>query len=192
MRAIYARLLKMCVLLVAMISCGLPIPSQPPVSATSLSSGPVTGAGGEGGFTPTTPITDVCSLLTLADIQTVLPAARPGAEQLTPDTSDIGFWSRDCNWDVSDTSVEAIELVIFGATTEQGLAGIKAAALSGRTNSPVAGLGEDARYWVDDVTGGLWAFDGSLSVDITAYFLTPMPTEEQLHPLVAKVLGEIR
>jgi hypothetical protein len=121
-----------------------------------------------------------------------MPGARPGVEQATPPTSDLGFWSRDCKWDVSDTSVQAVELVIFGATSEQGLAGIRAAARSGKTNSSVAGLGEEARYWVDDSDNGLWVLDGSLSVDVTGYFLTPMPTEEELHPLLAKVLGEVK
>ena len=147
--------------------------------------------GSGGAFNPATPISDVCSLLTISDVQTVMPGARPGAEQQTPDTADIGFWSRDCSWDVSDTSVQSIELVVFGATTEQGLAGITAAARSGTTNTPVSGLGTAARYWVDDAVNGLWALDGSLSVDVTAYYLTPMPTEAQLHPLVGKVLGEI-
>ena len=154
----------------------------------TLSVNEVTG----GAFKPATPISDVCSLLTTSDVQTIMPGARPGAEQQTPDTADFGFWSRDCSWDVSDTSVQSIELVIFGATTEQGLAGIKAAAQSGTTNTPVSGLGTEARYWVEDADNGLWALDGSLSVDITAYFLTPMPTEAQLHPLVGKVLDEIK
>jgi hypothetical protein len=188
MREIYARLLKIGVVLVAIMSCGLPVPSQPPASAPASSSGPT---GGGGGFAPVTPIADVCSLLTLSDIQTVLPGARPGVEQTGPDTSDVGFWSRDCKWDVSDTSVQNIELVIFGATSEQGLAGITAA-IYGKSSTPVTGLGADARYWVRDTDSGLWALNGSVSVDVTSYFLTPVASEEQLHPLVAKVLGEIK
>jgi hypothetical protein len=49
--------------------------------------------------------------------------------------------------------------------------------------------------WVDDPTvgtNGLWALDGSISVDVTAYFWNPIPTEPQLHPLVAKVLGALK
>ena len=150
-------------------------------------------AGGDGGaFKPATPISDVCSLLTVSDVETILPGARPGVEQQTPPTADLGFWSRDCKWDVSDTSVQAIELVIFGATTEQGLLGLKAAAHSGKTNSSVSGLGTDARFWAEDTDNGLWALNGSVSVDITAYFLSPMLTEAQLHPLVAKVLDQIK
>jgi hypothetical protein len=192
MRGIRARLFVICALIAALVACGLPISSQPPVSATSAArSAPSTGESG-GTFTPSAPISDVCSLLTISDIQTVMPGARPGVEQATPPTSDLGFWSRDCKWDVSDTSVQAVELVIFGANTEQGLAGIKAAARSGKTNTSVGGLGSEAHYWVDDSDNGVWAQNGSLSVDVTTYFLTPMPTEGQLHPFVAKVLGEIK
>lgn len=163
-------------------------------SGTSGTGGntPVATGGGGGAFQAAMPISDVCSLLTTSDVQTVLPGARPGAEQQTPPTADLGFWSRDCKWDVSDTSVQAIELVIFGATTEQGLLGLKAAAHSGKTNSSVSGLGTEARFWAEDTDNGLWALNGSVSVDITGYFLTPMLTEAQLHPLVAKVLGEIK
>ena len=188
MRELYLRLLKISVVLVALLSCGLPVLSQPPASAPSSSSGPT---GGVGGFVPATPITDVCSLLTLSDIQTVLPGAQPGIEQGGPDTSNLGFWSRNCEWEVSDISAENIELVIFGATSEQGLLGITAAGHSS-SGSPVAGLGTEASYWVSDLTRGLWAIDGSLSVDVTTYFVTTVATEEQLHPLVAKVLGEIK
>ena len=148
--------------------------------------------GGGGPFKPATPISDICSLLTTSDVQAILPGAQPGTEQQTPDTAAFGFWSRDCKWDVSDTSVQSIELVIFGATTEQGLAGIKAAAQSGNTNTPVSGLGSEAHYWIEDSDNGLWALNGSVSVDITAYFLSPMPTADQLQPLVGKVLGEIK
>lgn len=164
-----------------------------PSGASGNSGNNAGGTGGGGGaFQPATPISDVCSLLTISDVQTVLPGARPGAEQQTPDTAAYGFWSRDCKWDVSDTSVQSIELVVFGATTEQGLLGIKAAAQSHKTNSSVSGLGTEAHFWAEDTDNGLWALNGSVSVDITAYFLTPMLTEAQLHPLVAKVLGEIK
>lgn len=149
--------------------------------------------GGGGAFSPAQPPSDICSLLTPSDIQTILPGVGPGAEQQTPDTSSLGFWSRDCKWQVSDMSAQSVELVIFGATTAQGLAGIKLAAQSGKINTPVTGLGDEAHYWEQDTTdNGLWAIRGSSSVDVTAYFFTPFPTEAQLHPLVAKVLGEIK
>lgn len=172
-------------------ACGALGPSG--ASGNTANSGSTAGSPPAGGaFEAATPISDVCSLLTISDVQTVLPGARPGVEQLTPPTTDLGFWSGDCKWDVSDTSVEAIELVVFGATTQPGLLGLKAAARSGKTNSSVSGLGTEARFWTEDTDNGLWALNGSVSVDITAYFLSPMLTEAQLHPLVAKVLGEIK
>lgn len=192
MRGIRARLLAICSLVFAAVACGLPTSSQPQELGTTAASSPPSTQGSGGTFTASAPISDVCSLLTVADIQTVLPGARAGVEQATPPTSDLGFWSGDCKWDVSDTLVQAVELVIFGATTEQGLAGLKAAARSGKTNTPVSGLGSEAHFWADDLDNGVWALSGSLSVDVTTYFLTPMPTEEQLHPLVAKVLGEVK
>jgi len=151
--------------------------------------------GGGGSFKAAAPISDVCGLLTTTDIQTVMPGAAAGAEQQTPNTDDLGFWSRDCKWDDSTTATHSIELVVFGATTSQGLNAIKLAAQSGQMNTPVSSLGTQANFWVEDPsigTSGLWAIDGSQSVDITNYFLTPIPTEAQLHPLVAKVLGEIK
>jgi hypothetical protein len=149
--------------------------------------------GGGGGFSPAQPPSDICSLLAPADIQTILPGVGAGAEQQTPDTSSLGFWSRDCKWQVSATAGQSVELVIFGATTAQGLAGIKLAAQTGTVNTSVTGLGDEAHYWEQDTTdNGLWALRGSYSVDVTAYFFTPFPTEAQLQPLVAKALGEIK
>jgi hypothetical protein len=164
-----------------------------------LSAGCSGGGGGSGdgggGFTAASPVANVCGLLTLADVQAVMPGAVAGVEQPTADTTSVGFWSRDCKWEDAVVTSRLMELVIFGATTAQGLAGLKLAAASGDTNTPVSGLGTEAHYWVKDppiATNGLWARDGSLSVDVTAYFFDPIPTEAQLHPLVAKVLGELK
>lgn len=153
------------------------------------------GAGDDGGaepFTAATPPSDVCGMLTLSDVQGLFPGAVMNEEQPTPDTADLGFWSRDCEWSGDPTSV-SVELVVFGATTRSGLAGIKLAARSGDVNMPVTHLGDEAHYWEDTTNGtnGLWALDGSYSVDVTAYFFTPFPPEEQFHPLVAKALGEL-
>jgi hypothetical protein len=152
------------------------------------------GGGGGGAFTPATPPSDVCSLLTLADVQAIQPGSLAGVEQPTADTSAVGFWARDCAWDDGGTTGTSVDLVVFGATTQQGLAGIKLAASSGDVNTPVSGLGTDAHHWQDTTnnTSGVWALDGSQSVDVTAYFFTPAPPEAQFHPLVAKVLGEIK
>jgi hypothetical protein len=153
-----------------------------------------TADGGGGAFTAAAPLTGVCGLLTTADIQTVMPGAIDGVEQQTANTDSLGFWSRDCKWDDATTATHSLELVVFGATTAQGLSSIRLAAASGQTNTPVSGLGTEAHYWVDGThgTNGLWALEGSRSVDVTAYFFSPIPTEAQLHPLVAKGLGGLK
>src|SRR5512143_1261749 len=144
-----------------------------------------------GAFVATAPIADVCSLLTTADVQTLLPDARPGVEQEMPVAADAAFWSRGCKWDVSDTSTEAIELIVYGATAEQGLVGLKSAA-KGKTGIAVSGVGSEAYYWIGQGTNGLWVLDGPFAVNITAYFLNPAPNQGQFQPLAAKVLDEIK
>jgi hypothetical protein len=168
-----------------MLACGAVAPAD---------TGPATpeAAGAPGGaFVATAPIADVCSLLTTADVQTLLPGARPGVEQEMPAAADAGFWSRDCKWDVSDTSTEAMELVVYGATVEEGLLGLKSAA-QGKTGIAVSGLGTEAYYWIGPGTNGLWVVDGAHAVNITAYFLNPAPSQGQFQPLVTKVLDQIR
>jgi hypothetical protein len=152
--------------------------------------GKSTGGGPSGNFTAAKPPSDVCGMLTLADVQAALPGAQDGVEQQTPDTSDLGFWSRDCKWETMSTS---LELVIFGATTAGGLMGIKFAAQTGTTNTPVSGVGDEAHYWEqsDVGTNGLWALKAPYSVDTTAYFVKPFPTADQFKPLVVKALGQL-
>jgi hypothetical protein len=148
------------------------------------------GGGGGGGFMPATPPADVCAMLTLADVQGLQPSSTAGVEQQTGDNTSLGFWARDCKWDGGSTSVE---LVVFGALNAQGLAGIKAAARSGKVlNMAVSGLGTEAHYWQDQMdVSGLWAISGFYSVDVTSYFITPYPAEASFHPLVAKALGQL-
>jgi len=131
-------------------------------------------------------------MLTLSDVQGLFPGAMSGEEQQSPPTEDLGFWSRDCKWEGNPTSV-SIELVVFGATTRDGLAGVKIAASTGTTNTLVSGLGDEAHYWEEEAVGtnGLWALKGSYSVDVTAYFFDPFPPEPLFHPLVEKALGEL-
>src|SRR5262245_59979587 len=97
--------------------------------------------GGGGGFTPASPPADVCGLLTLADVQAAMPGAVAGVEEQTPNTADLGFWSRICHYDDAVVTSRSLELVIFGGTTAKGLTSIKLAAASGKTNTPVSGLG---------------------------------------------------
>jgi hypothetical protein len=158
------------------------------------------GTGGSSSFTPATPPSDVCALLTLADVQTLAPMAQAGVEEPTGDTTNIGFWSRICKYEVDATPTHSIELVVFGALTEAGLQGIKLAAQSGKVNEPVSGVGDEAHYWEDDsispgktATAGLWALQSPYSVDITNYFFpTTFPTADQMKPLVIKALGQLQ
>ena|SRR5436190_3031976 len=149
------------------------------------------GGGGSSTFTPGTKPADICALLTLAEVQTVLPTATAGVEEPTGDNTDLGFWADICKYDAGNQS---LELVVFVALTEAGLQGIKLAAASGDVNTPVSGVGTEAHHWEDTAsgTGGLWALDSPYSVDITNYFPPTQPTADQMKPLVSKVLGELQ
>ena len=100
----------------------------------------------------------------------------------------VSFAARSANKTASEGTCTAG----CGAVAKIHASPAKAAAQSGKTNTPVSGLGTEAHYWVSDSDNGLWALNGSVSVDVTAYFLSPMPTADQLQPLVAKVLSEIK
>ena len=149
------------------------------------------GGGGGGGFTPGKQPADVCALITLADVQTVLPTATAGVEEPTGDNTALGFWSSICKYDAGNQS---LELVVFVALTSAGLQGIKYAAQSGDVNTPVSGVGDEAHYWEDNSvnTGGLWALQSPYSVDITNYFPPKFPTADQMKPLVIKALAELQ
>lgn len=153
------------------------------------------GTGGSSAFTPATPPSDVCAMLTLADVQAVFPNSLAGVEEPTGDNSAQGFWARICKYELSATSTQSLELVVFGALNENGLQGIKFAAQSGPVNNPVSGVGEEAHYWDDTAahgTSGLWALKAPYSVDTTSYSITPTPTADQFKPLVVKALGQLK
>ena len=164
------------------------------IACSDSGGGKGSGGGPSGNFTSAKPPSDVCGMLTLADVQGSFPSAQAGVEQQTPDTSDVGFWSRDCKWEIPGMSSGSLELVIFGALTADGLTGIKAAAKTGTTNTPVSGVGDEAHYWEqsDVGTNGLWALKAPYSVDTTAYFLMPFPTADKFKPLVVKALGQLK
>lgn len=156
----------------------------------------LSGCGGGGAapaFEPAkAPPADVCSLLTIDDVHTLLPGARVGVEQQTQDLSHLDMWTRECKWDVSDMSAQAVHLYIFGAMTQGGLAALKGMGNNlAMINTPLTGLGAEAHYWQQDADNGVWALEGSSSANVTAYSLTPLTTEAQFRPLVAKVLGEL-
>ena len=149
------------------------------------------GSGGSGSFKPATAPADVCSLLTLADVQAVLPGALPGVVVPTTDYPDV--WVRDCQW-ADSAGFASVELVIQGALTSRGDQGLDVLVTTGPGNgqkTPVSGLGDKAMYWVDMTDQGLVAKHGSYAISVTAYLFNQAPTEAQLAPLVLKAMGEL-
>jgi hypothetical protein len=157
-------------------------------------SGASGGGSGGGGFTPATPPSDVCSLLSLADVQVFFPAA-VAAMPLPVNDPTPDVWARICSYEPkpNDKSVDHVELVVQGATTSQGLVLLSVMVDGlGSKKTPVSGIGEKASYWEQDTSDvGLVAKQGSYAVDVTAYFMTPFPTQDQLAVAVKKVLGEL-
>ncbi len=146
--------------------------------------------GGGDKFTPATPPASICALLTSDDVATLLPGAT-GGEYPISFTSDR--WTGDCIWFPTQSAIPMLELAAYGATTLQGLVGLRPPDDPVSVRTPVTGLGAAAQYWEQGGTAnGLWALEGSTSINLTAYLFTPSLTEAQLHPLVAKVLGQLR
>jgi hypothetical protein len=152
--------------------------------------------GGSGSGTPfvmTSPVADVCSLLTLADAQTLLPGATAGVQQTTDDTADV--WTRECDWDAGGVSGMSVTLVVDGALTSQGNTLLNILATTGAgsgTKMPVSGVGDKAIYFNDTgLDQGLTALHAGYDVDVTVYFLTPDVPESSLQPLVVKAMGAL-
>src|SRR5262245_25644716 len=124
------------------------------------------GSGAAGGeeFEPAVPPDDVCALLTVADVQTILPAAATSAAEPTPDMPDV--WARICKWDAG--SVESVELVVYGATSKDGTFALTvlAGGPGNGTKTAVGGLGDKATYWEDAGinTRGVVALQGNYAV----------------------------
>ncbi len=145
--------------------------------------------GGGGDFTPATLPASTCALLPPDDVATIVPGALPGREYPNAGTPDL--WSGDCGW-LSTPSLGQLDLTIYGARTFQGLTSLAPPSDPGSFRTRVTGLGTSAQYWEQSSVGtGLWAFEGSWSVNLAAYSFTPPLSEAQLHPLVAKVLGQL-
>jgi hypothetical protein len=149
--------------------------------------------GGSGTFTPATQVADICSLLALSDVQAILPTAMDGATQATLATNDV--FSQECDWNDSSATAMAVTLVVEGALTSQGAAEINIVLTADQGSTQhmaVTGLGDRAEYINFSGTSQLLgARVGSYLVEVTAYLFTPDVTEAQLHPLVAKVVGQL-
>jgi hypothetical protein len=151
---------------------------------------PACGSGGTS-FTPTTPVADVCSMLALADVQTLLSGAPAGAPLPPDDTADI--WTRGCAWQASGM---AVTLIVEGALTSNGnlVLGIEVDATSNGTRqaTAVSGVGDKAVYLVNQgLDQILNAKKGSTVVSVAASGFTPAVPEASLQPLVVEALSKL-
>jgi len=150
--------------------------------------------GGDAAFVPATwPAPNPCGLLTLADVQTLQPNIGVMYEPDPLITND--FWLFRCQWGAPATNPgEIVELDLWGAFTPAGKAGFGTNSGSSRDASveAVTSLGTKAEY--DDTAGvsqTLTAQWKSYAIELIATSFTPDVPESSLHPLVAKVIGEL-
>ena len=139
---------------------------------------------------------DVCSLLTLADVQSILPTAVPGVASAGTPNSDI--WGIECDWEGSSSGVS---LLVEGAKAPAALGVFDLAiqgaevATTGVQIMPINDVGNEAVYVNDTrmnaVKQELQAASGNYWVGlIAAGFTTPVPLAK-LQPLVVKVLNSL-
>jgi len=150
------------------------------------------GTGGMSSFTPATPAADVCSMLALADVQTLLPGATGGTPLANNDDADL--WSRGCEW---QTDGPDITLFVDGARTSNGvfLLGflVEAHSNSNTQATPVSGVG-DAAVFIDNLNLNdqiLNARKGNQLVSLAFYPTAAKATEASLEPLVIEALGKL-
>jgi hypothetical protein len=153
---------------------------------------PACGSNGGTPFTATTPVADVCSMLALEDVQTLLPGATAGTPMAPDDTADI--WLRGCAWQGSGGM--AVTLLVEGALTSNGrlVLGTEVDANSNSTTqaTAVSGVGDKAAYLVNQgLEQILNALKGSTVVSLAAYNFTPVVPEASLQPLVVEALSKL-
>ena len=141
---------------------------------------------------PTTPVADVCGMLPLADVQTLLPSAAAGTPLAPDDNADI--WSRGCNWQGSGGM--GVTLLVDGALTSNGqfVLGVEVDANSSSTTqaTPVSGVGDKAVYLVNQGLGQILnALKGSTVVSVQVYNFTPEVPEASLAPLAVEALAKL-
>jgi hypothetical protein len=142
-------------------------------------------------FTPTTPVADVCSMLALSDVQTLLPAAPAGAPLTLDDTADI--WIRGCGWQANGM---AVTLIVEGPLTSNGnlVLAIQVDATNNGTTqaTAVSGVGDKAVYVINPgLDQILNARKGSYVASVAASMFTPEVPEASLQPLVVEALGKL-
>jgi hypothetical protein len=137
---------------------------------------------------------DVCSLLTLADVQSVLPTAVPGVASTGASNSDA--WGIECDWEGSSSGVS---LLVEGAKAPAAVSVFDLAiqdaeiATTGVQIVPISDVGDEAVYVNDTrmnaVKQELQAASGNYWVGLIAAGFTTPVTLAQLQPLVVKVLN---
>jgi hypothetical protein len=135
---------------------------------------------------------DICAMLNVADLQTLLPTAGFGVE-LDPLTGPP-FWELGCKWNGPEGEVQ---LSLAGAVTAEGNAelGVNVSYIfpDGSTSSmPVNGVGSNADYVnYSGKSQSLRAKLGPYVVTVEADGFTPDVPEATLQPLVTKVLNQL-
>ncbi len=160
-------------------------------SGAERDGGPNRAAGDAGFFPAPFPSGSPCALLTVADVQTILPSSRAG-RYLDPLGADAAHptWTVGCQW---DSGAGYVVLGIIGYTTADSLAIGGVIPNGGAGSMVVSGVGRRAAY-VDD-PGQFRQFLettlGSYSIGLTAYSVVPDVSEAALEPLVLKIIREI-
>jgi len=164
-------------------------------SAVSSSGGDGSGGGSTDGsstFTPAAMPADIYAMLTVADLQMLLPTAGSGVEQ-DPLTGPP-FWELGCQWNGPEGEVQ---LSLAGALTAEGNAALDVDVSyifpDGSTSSmPVRGVGSNAEYVnYSGKSQSLRAKLGPYLVTVDADGFTPDVPEAKLQPLVTKVLNDL-
>jgi hypothetical protein len=148
--------------------------------------------GGGAAFTPTTPVADVCGMIALSTVQTLLPGATDGVP--LPNSDDAEIWSRGCEWDGSGGM--AVTLLVDGPLTSGG-ALVLATTVDATSNNTtqataVSGVGDKAVYLVNaGLDQILNARSGNEIVSLGAYNFTPNAAEASMEPLVVEALSNL-
>jgi hypothetical protein len=135
---------------------------------------------------------EICAMLTVADLQALLPTAGSGVEE--DPLPGPPFWELGCQWDGPQGDVQ---LSLAGAVTTAGNAELDVDVSyifpDGSTSSlPVSGVGSEAHYVnYSGESQSLRSKLGPYLVTIVADGFTPDVPEATLQPVVAKVLSQL-
>jgi hypothetical protein len=147
--------------------------------------------GSGGGTVGGKPLPDPCAVLTLDDVRAIVPDAEAGTN--TNDAQVPHVETRGCHSKRASSQIEGIELHLFRALDADGRTQLEVAVSSiGSSGTPIAGLGDQARYWddLDGTTKGVVARKGDAAAGLTSYFINSV-TQDALVAAMRKVVGAI-